>query len=92
MNNTPNNDTPIADAKSGVSLSLTLIKQWLKVLFDKTHTNDIEDALSTAKFLNLNEDEKEIFATIKRIYIAEMNGDLIPDPSIREIYASMGGA
>lgn len=76
---------------NGLSLSLVLIKQWLKVLFDKTHTNDIEDALSTAKFLTLDEDEREIFATIKRIYIAEMNGDLIPDPSIREIYASMGG-
>lgn len=67
-------------------LPLKILCRWLKMLKDKTGNRDIEHALRTIQFVPITDEEREIVSTIRQLYIAEMNGDLNPPPSMREIY------
>lgn len=77
------------EKSSTFELPISVLCRWLKMLKDKTHNNDIEHALRKAHFVELTDEEREIVSTIRQIYIAEMNGDLNPPPSMREIYENI---
>lgn len=72
--------------KTTFELPLKLLCSWLKMLKDKTQNKDIEHALRTIQFVAITDSERDIVATIRQLYISEMNGDLDPPPSMREIY------
>lgn len=71
------------------ALPLSILCGWLKIIWEKTKDRNIENALRTIQFLPLTADEKDIVVTVKQLYIAEMNGDLNPPPSMREIYENI---
>lgn len=78
-------DSVTTNIKTGYSIPIKTICSWLRLLRTKTGNSDIEHALRSAKFIELTDEEKGTFATIKNIYLSEMNGDLSPSPSMREI-------
>ena len=75
--------------KTNFELPLKILCRWLKMLKDKTGNKDIEDALRTIHFVAITDDEREIISTVRQLYLAEMNGDLNPPPSMREIYENI---
>jgi len=83
------NDKNVKHIKNGYEIPMSIIYGWLKLLHEKTNNRDIEHALRTVKFINSSKEEKEIYVTIKNIYLAEMNGDLNPSPSMRDIYTNI---
>lgn len=77
------------NTKTSYEIPISMICQWLKMLREKTNNADIEDALRTAKFLELTDGERDIVGTLRSFYIAEMNGNLKPPPSMRELYENI---
>lgn len=78
------------DVRTGFTIPITTLCKWLLLLRSKTNNKDLAQALTKINFITgLSDSEKEIIATIKILFIAEMNGDLDPSPSICEIYANI---
>ncbi|MDD3597916.1 hypothetical protein [Sulfuricurvum sp.] len=78
------------NVKTGITFPINTLCLWLLMLRQKTNTKNLENALSKVGFISgLTEEEKDKIAMIKGLFIAEMNGDLIPPPSISEIYANV---
>ena len=87
MNTTP--EAVTRNTKTSYEIPISVMCQWLKMLREKTNNADIEDALRTAKFLELTDAERDIVGAIRSFYIAEMNGNLKPPPSMRELYENI---
>jgi hypothetical protein len=78
------------NVRTGIVFPIKTLCEWLLMLRTKTNTKNLENALSKVGFISgLTEDEKDKIAMIKGLFIAEMNGDLDPPPSISEIYANV---
>lgn len=74
------------NTKTGFTISFDLLGSWLQLIKDKTQNQDIEHALRTVNFVSLTDEERDIVGTVRSLYIAEMNGNLEPAPSIRGLY------
>lgn len=81
------NEEQVINVRTDYTIPMAIICQWLKMLKEKTKNKDIESALSTIRFApNVTEAELSIATTIRQLYISEMNGDLNPPPSMRDVY------
>lgn len=74
---------------TGFTISFDLLEGWLRILKNKTGNSDVENALNTVHFVSLTDEERDIVGTIRSLYIAEMNGNLVPSPSIRERFVEL---
>lgn len=89
MENTANEGHSFRNDRTSFELPLKVLCRWLKMMKEKTGNRDIEHALRTIKFMPLSDDEQDIVSTVRQLYIAEMNGDLTPPPSMRDIYENI---
>jgi len=84
------NEKITRDVRTGFEIPIRTLCKWLMLLRSKTNNKNLEQALTKINFItDLSDIEKETIATIKILFIAEMNGDLEPSPSICEIYANI---